>query len=82
MAGKPDEPVQRLIQEQIKKRKLRGADSPALANGNALKIEMAQRLRGQTMVKVRWIAERLHMGSVPYVNNRSYLQRKGRLGKG
>ncbi len=75
------ERAERLIEEELRKRRLRESDLPALAKGDPRKIQIAQRLREETMVTVRWIAERLGMGSVAYVNNRLYLQRKGRLGE-
>ena len=73
--------AERLVVEELKKRKLKESDLPALKKGDSRKIGIAQRLREETMVTVKWISERLHMGSVAYVNNRLYLKRKGRLGK-
>jgi hypothetical protein len=40
---------------------------------------LAQRLREETLMTLGWIAGRLQMGSVAYLNNRLYLLRKGRL---
>jgi hypothetical protein len=47
--------------------------------GDLAKVRLAQRLRQETLVTLAWIARRLQMGSVAYVNNRLYLLRKGRL---
>ena len=74
----PHEQAERLVQEALRKCKLKESDLPALKRGDPRKIVIAQRLREETMVTVKWIAERLHMGSVAYVNNRLYLKRKGR----
>ena len=69
------------VLEELRKRKLQESDLPMLSKGDLRKIEIAQRLRKETMVTIKWIAERLHMGSVAYVNNRLYLKRKGKPGK-
>jgi hypothetical protein len=47
--------------------------------GDPEKVRLAQRLRQETLVTLAWIAGRLQMGSVAYLNNRLYLLRKGRL---
>ena len=47
--------------------------------GDLAKVRLAQRLREETLVTPAWIAGRLHMGSVAYLNNRLYLPRKGGL---
>jgi len=75
------EQAERLVVEELKKRKLKESDLPALKKGDSRKIGIAQRLREETMVTVKWISERLHVGSVAYLNNRLYLKRKGLLGK-
>jgi hypothetical protein len=41
--------------------------------------ERAKRQREETLVTVKWIAERLGMGTAGYVNNRLYRWRKGML---
>ena len=46
------------------------------AKGDAEKVAMAVRLRAETAVTVRWIAERLRMGSPGYVNHLLYRRRK------
>jgi hypothetical protein len=49
--------------------------------GDWEKIQMAQRLRRETPMTLGWIAHRLRMGSVAYLNNRLYLLRAGKLQK-
>jgi hypothetical protein len=48
------------------------------AKGDAVKVALAVRLRTDTVMTVKWIAERLRMGSAGYVNHLLYLQRKSR----
>ena len=55
------------------------SDLTVLAKGGLRKIEIAQRLREETVVAVKWIAERLSMGSEAYGNNRLHRKRKGKL---
>lgn len=40
------------------------------------KIEIAGQMRRETTMTLRWIAGRLNMGSLAYLNNRLYLARK------
>ncbi|MBI2926100.1 MAG: transposase [Verrucomicrobia bacterium] len=75
------EQAEGLVLEELRKRKLKESDLPAPPKGDLRKVAIAQRLREETMVTVKWIAGRLRMGSVAYVNNRLYLKRKGRLGQ-
>ncbi|MGA2852800.1 MAG: transposase [Verrucomicrobiota bacterium] len=44
--------------------------------GDPVKVEIAARLRRETTMTLRWIAGRLTMGSLAYLNNRLYLARK------
>jgi hypothetical protein len=72
------EQAERMVVEELRERKLTESALSALPKGDLRKVAIAQRLRGETMATVKRIAERLHMGSVAYVNNRLYLKRKGR----
>jgi DNA-directed RNA polymerase specialized sigma24 family protein len=40
--------------------------------GDAAKVALARRLRSETAVSLRWIAEKLHMGTWTHVSNRLY----------
>ncbi len=40
------------------------------------KVAMASRLRAETAVTVKWIAERLQMGAPGYLNHLLYLRRR------
>ena len=40
--------------------------------GDAAKVALARRLREETAVSLKWIAENLHMGTWTHVSNRLY----------
>jgi hypothetical protein len=42
-------------------------------------VAIAGRLRADTVMTVKWVAERLQMGTARYVNNRLNRWRKGTL---
>lgn len=73
-----EEQAERVMQEELRRRKWREEELARRRKGDAEKIKIAQRLRTETLVSVAWIARRLQMGSVSYVNNRLYLMRKGK----
>ena len=73
--------AERLIAEELKRRKWQEADLQPRAKGDLTKVEIAARLRGETTVTVQWIAVRLKMGTAGNVNNRLYRWRKGILQK-
>jgi putative transposase len=78
-AESQDARAERLVQEELKRLGCTEADLAARRKGDPAKVRLAQRLREETVVTVAWIARRLQMGSVAYVNNRLYLLRKGVL---
>ena len=63
----------------LNRHELKESDLAVLAKGDLRKIEIAQRQREERVATVKWIAERLSMDSVVYINNRSSLKRKGKL---
>jgi REP element-mobilizing transposase RayT len=71
--------AERVVHEELRRRKWTEEELTRRAKGDLEKVKMAQRLREETMVTLAWIAERLRMGSVAYVNNRLYLWRAGKL---
>ena len=73
--------AERIIAEELKRRKWREADLAKRAKGDPAKVALAGRLRAETTVTVQWIATRLHMGTAGYLNNRLYRWRKGMLKK-
>ncbi len=71
--------AERIIAEELKRRKWRKAELAKRAKGDPAKVALAGRLRAETTVTVAWIAERLSMGAASYLNNRLYRWRKGTL---
>ena len=61
----------------MKRRKWTDAELAKRAKGDRSKVKIAARLREETVVTVKWIAERLQMGTTGYVNNQLYRWRKG-----
>jgi putative transposase len=71
--------AERIIAEELKRRKWGEAELAKRAKGDPAKVAIAGRLRAETTVTVAWLAERLNMGAVSYLNNRLYQRRKGIL---
>jgi hypothetical protein len=44
--------------------------------GDQVKVKLAQRLRRETTMSLKWLADRLHKGSWPYVSNLLHEKRK------
>jgi putative transposase len=71
--------AERLVLEELKRRRWTEEDLSRRAKGDMVKVKLAARLREETTMTVAWIAERLRMGTAGYVNNRLYRMRKGLL---
>jgi len=71
--------AERIIEEELKRRRWTARDLAARLKGDLQKVRIAVRLRNETTMTVAWIAKRLQMGTPGYVNNRLYRQRKGLL---
>ena len=65
-----------IIAEELKRRRWREEDLGLRAKGDAGKVAVAQRLREETVMTVKWIAERLQMGAPGYANHLLYKTRK------
>ena len=65
-----------IVTEELKRRHWREEDLGRRAKGDAGKVALAARLRAETMMAVKWIAERLQMGAPGYVNHLLYRRRK------
>ena len=76
---KDDQDRERMIAEALKRRKWRAGDLAARAKGDLSKVAIAARVRAETVVTVKWIAERLGMGTASYLNNRLHRWRQGAL---
>jgi putative transposase len=71
-----------IVAKELKRRGWREEDLGRRAKGDAGKVALAARLRAQTVVTVKWIAERLEMGAPGYVHHLLYRRRKaGRNGR-
>ncbi len=71
--------AERMVLAELRRRRWVEADLKQHAKGDRVKVDLAARLRKDTLVTVKWIASRLHMGTAGYVNNRLYRWRKGLL---
>jgi putative transposase len=71
--------AERIIKGELRRHRWVEVDLERRAKGDRVKIVLAARLRSDTLVSVKWIAARLHMGTAGYVNNRLYRWRKGLL---
>jgi REP element-mobilizing transposase RayT len=65
-----------IVAEELKRRHWREEDLVRRAKGDAVKVALAARLRAETVMTVKWIAERLRMGAPGYVNLLLYRRRK------
>jgi hypothetical protein len=65
-----------IVAEELKRRHWREEDLVRRAKGDAVKVALAARLRAETVMTVKWIAERLRMGVPGYVNLLLYRRRK------
>jgi hypothetical protein len=69
--------AERIVAEELRRLGWQEGDLGRLAKGDAGKVAVAVRLRAETVMPVKWIAERLHMGAPGYVNLLLYRQLKG-----
>ena len=65
-----------IVAEELKRRRWEEADLERRAKGDVTKLGIAARLRAETAVTVKWIAERLRMGAPGYVHHLLYRRRK------
>jgi putative transposase len=62
-----EEKARRIMTEEIRRLKVLKIDLGELSKGDWRKVEIARRLRKETTVSLRWIAEQLYAGSVAYM---------------
>jgi len=60
--------AERIIAEELKKRRWKEPELEKRLKGDSEKVKIAQRLRAETVRPVEWIARRLHLGSRNYAN--------------
>jgi len=59
-----------ILEQELKRRRWKGAELKARRKGDKDKVAIAARLRCETTMTLKWIAERLEMGSWNNVSNR------------
>jgi len=75
-----EETAERVVAEELRRRRWKEATLEQRAKGDPEKVKVAMRLRQETLVTVAWIAERLRMGSVANVNTLLYHRRRNKGG--
>jgi REP element-mobilizing transposase RayT len=68
--------AERVVRKELKRLKWREADLNRRAKGDPGKVSIAMRLRAETVMTVKWIAERLRMGTTGHANHLLYQHRK------
>ena len=68
--------AEEIIAEELRRHGRREEDLSRRAKGDAAKVTLAIRLRKETVMTVKWIAQRLKMGTPGYVNHLLYGRRK------
>jgi len=71
-----EEKAQRLVAEGLRKARWKEADLRRRRKSDPVKIGLATRLRRETTMTLKWIAERLQMGAWTHLNKRLYEHRK------
>ena len=61
--------AQRIVTEELKRRGWKERELPERRKGDKQKVKMARRLRTETTMTLKWIAQRLSMGSWTNVSN-------------
>jgi hypothetical protein len=64
-----EEKAERIVTEELKRRKWKETDLMKRRKGDLEKVKMALRLRRETLMTLKWIAQRLQMGSWTHVSN-------------
>ena len=72
-----EEKARRLLGEELDKLGWTAAELAGRAKGDARKIRIAQRLRTETSVTLKWIAQALQMGTWTHVANRLQRAKRG-----
>jgi len=68
--------AEEIIAAELRRHGWREEDLGRRAKGDAVKVALAARLRAETVMTVKWVAERLQMGAPGYVNHLLYHRRK------
>lgn len=68
--------AERIITEELQRRRWQAAELRVRAKGDVVKVALAARLWAETTLTVGWIAARLEMGSRGYLNHLLHRRRK------
>ena len=71
-----EERAEDIVREGLKRLGWREADLAKRAKGDGEKLKLALRLRAETTVTLKWIAQRLRMGTWTHLNHLLYWQRR------
>ena len=64
-----EERAERIVEEELRRRGWTEAELKRRRKGDAQKVRIAARLRRESIMTLKWIAGRLHMGSWTHVSN-------------
>jgi putative transposase len=64
--------AERIVAQELKRLGWTKAELARRKKGDGAKVALARRLREETAVSLKWIAEKLHMGTWTHVSNRLY----------
>ena len=64
-----EEKAERMVAEELGKRRWTESSLRSRRKGDPEKVKMAARLRRETGMTLKWIAQRLHMGAWTHVSN-------------
>ena len=70
------EKAEGIIAQEFKKLRWKQGDLERRPKGDPKKVRIAARLRRETTVTLKWIAQRLHMGTWTNLNNHLYLAKR------
>jgi hypothetical protein len=73
-----EEHAEDMVQKGLWRLGWRESDLEAKPKGDPEKLKLAVRLRAETTVTVKWIAQRLRMGTWTYLDSLLYRQRRGK----
>jgi hypothetical protein len=77
-----EERAEGIIHEELKRKGWRGEKAlQERRKGDAFKVRLAERVRAETTMTLRWIAERLRMGTRGHLPHLLYWQNREKLDK-
>ena len=77
-AERAGEQAEGIVSEGLRRLGWKEGELEARSKGDREKVKLAARLRAETTVTMKWIAERLRMGTWTYLNHLLYRHRQGK----